>query len=322
MTTLATRLSTLPAVPIVSESTERYLEADLAPRTREAYAADMKAFSAWCVDRSYSTVPATAATVADYISAMADDGYAPPTIARRLAAISDAHESSGYGDQNPVRSSGVRKTHRGIRRTLQHRPRKAAALRSADLRAYFGTLGGDLRSVQVRVILAWGLAGAFRRSELVALNVEDLEETPEGYRATVWRSKTDQEGHGQVKAIAYGKHPETCPVLLMRAWLSASGITEGPVFRAVWSGGQVNGERLNPVTVSRIVKRAAEALGKNPAEFSGHSLRRGFVSEAAHAGAGLHEIAQQTGHKSMSVLETYIEDETVFEGNAVHRLDL
>jgi integrase len=84
----------------------------------------------------------------------------------------------------------------------------------------------------------------------------------------------------------------------------------------------VDNRRLNAVTVSRVVKRAAQALGKDADDFSGHSLRRGFVTEAAKAGAGLHVIAQQTGHKSMKVLEGYIQDETIFEGNAVHDLGL
>jgi integrase len=279
-------------------------------------------FSDWCSVHGQAVVPASDTTVADYISSMADDGYAPSTIGRRLAAISQAHQAAGYGENNPVKSPGVRETHKGIRRSIQHRPRKATPIRSSDLRAYFGTLQGNLRNIQARTILTWGLAGAFRRSELVGLNVEDLEATDEGYRVTVWGSKTDQEGRGQVKAIVYGKHPETCPVLAMRAWLDATGVSKGPIFRTVWPGGQVDNRRLHPVTVSRIVKRAAETLGKDPSEFSGHSLRRGFVTEAAKAGAGLHAIAQQTGHKSMKVLESYIADETIFEGNAVHDLGL
>src|SRR5680860_408555 len=219
MTTLATRSTTELTVPDVSASTRGYVQAAKSEQTRRAYQSDLTHFGAWCIDHGHHTLPATATAVADYISGMADDGYAPSTIGRRLAAISQAHQAAGYGEQNPTKSPGVRETHKGIRRTLQHRIRKATPLRSGDLRAYFRTTNGDLRSVQARAILTWGLAGAFRRSELVGLNVEDLEATDEGFRVTVWQSKTDQEGRGQVKAIVYGRDPATCPVLAMRAWL-------------------------------------------------------------------------------------------------------
>ena len=322
MTMLQLRQDAAIATPAVSPETRDYLEAVWSPATRRAYASDMAHFSAWCRDRGQVDMPASPATVADYIAAMAGEGFAPSTIGRRLASISQAHQRAGYDEDNPTRSAGVRLTHKGIRRTLQHRPRKATALRSSELRAYFGTLDDSLRAVQARALLTWGLAGAFRRAELVALDVSDMAETDEGYLVTVRQSKTDQEGRGQAKAIVYGKDPATCPVLAMRAWLNAAGVTTGAVFRPVWPGGKVGDTRLNAVTVSRVVKRAAEALGKDAADFSGHSLRRGFVTEAFKNDASLHAIAQQTGHRSMKVLEGYIQDQTIFDGNAVHDIGL
>ena len=75
-------------------------------------------------------------------------------------------------------------------------------------------------------------------------------------------------------------------------------------------------------TVANVVKRAAELVGKEPGSFSGHSLRRGFVTEAARNGASERAIAKQTGHRSVAVLRSYIEDVTVFEDNAVASLGL
>ena len=163
-------------------------------------------------------------------------------------------------------------------------------------------MGDTLRDDRDRALLAVGFAGGFRRSELVALEVADLEEVPEGYRVTVRRSKTDQDGAGMTKALVYGQHDQTCPVRLLRGYMQRGGITEGPIFRPT-RGGEWN-RALTDRTVANIVKRAAALVGKAPGAFSGHSLRRGFVTEAARNGASERAIAKQTGHRSVAVLRS------------------
>jgi integrase len=129
-------------------------------------------------------------------------------------------------------------------------------------------------------LLLVGFAGAFRRSELVALNVEDLEESELGFKVTIRHSKTDQEGAGQTIAIVRGS--VACPVTALKAWLEAAGITTGPIFRSVRKGGAV-GERLAAQSVADIVKR----VGLDPAVFAGHSMRSGFLTSAAKRGASI-----------------------------------
>ncbi len=155
----------------------------------------------------------------------------------------------------------------------------------------------------------------FRRSELVALDVEDVAEQSQGLVVTVRRSKVDQEGAGLVRAVPFGAIPETCPVRALRAWLEAR-ITSGPLFRSVDRHGNVSAERTDGLTVARVVKRAALAAGLDPERFSGHSLRLGFVTTAARRGCSERAIANQTGHRSMLVLRRYIRRANAFEENA------
>jgi len=314
---------TMLPVPVdtLSESTRSYLGASVAPATRRAYLSDWKSFTDWAEKTSGRVeLPAPPVLVAEYLSAMAEGGYKASTISRHLAAITAYHRAMDL--EPPTRSEGVRRVMRGIRRTLGTEPARKAEVGSADLAAYLSGLNGDLRSCRNRALLLWGLALAARRSELVGLQVEDLEAMPEGYRVTIRRSKTDQEGRGMVKAVVYGQHPVTCPVQAMREWLSRSGISSGPVFRSVSRTGRLGQAALSDWSVAAVVKEAAEAIGRDPASVAGHSLRRGFITEAARAGASERSIMNQTGHRSVPVLRSYITRATVFEDNAVRTLGL
>jgi integrase len=139
--------------------------------------------------------------------------------------------------------------------------------------------GMRLSAIRDRALLLIGFAGAFRRSELVALNADDIEETAEGLRVTIRRSKTDQEGHGHVIAIPHGVI--ACPVTALKAWLEAAGIAQGPVFRPVAKGGRIRATRLTDRSVADIVKAHAQRAGLDPKLFAGHSLRSGFLTSAA-----------------------------------------
>jgi integrase len=134
-----------------------------------------------------------------------------------------------------------------------------------------------------RTLLLFGLAGAFRRSELVALDVEDVSED-DGLRILLRRSKTDQDGDGQTRGLPYGSNPATCPVRAWRAWLAASGIVSGPAFRGVSRHGQLRATRLSDRAIADMVKRRAAAAGLDPQLFSGHSLRAGFATEGYRQG--------------------------------------
>jgi site-specific recombinase XerD len=170
-----------------------------------------------------------------------------------------------------------------------------------------------LKGLRDQALLLLGFAGAFRRSELVALDVADLEET-EGMRVSIRRSKTDQEGKGEVIAIVRGS--VNCPVKAVKNWLQAISITEGTMFRPVTRGGRVGNSRLTDKSVASIIKAYARRLGLNEADFSGHSLRSGFLTSAARRGASVFKMRDVSRHKSMDVLQSYIRDVELFRDHA------
>jgi site-specific recombinase XerD len=240
------------------------------------------------------------------------------TICRRVAAIKYALESAGLVSENeksPCDHRAVRDTLAGIKRTIGAAPvRKKAA--TSDLVIGMAAESGSLRALRNRAIILLGFAGAFRRSELVALNVEDVEEVPEGLLVTIRRSKTDQEGIGRKVAIPRGEI--ACPVAAVRAWREEAAITSGALFVRIINrrNQRVTNRRLAARNIAAVVKAGAARLGLDPAAFAGHSLRAGFVTSAVKRGANLIKITDVTGHRSLEMLKTYSRDAEAFVGHA------
>lgn len=222
-------------------------------------------------------MPASPETVATYLSAIAAEGAKFSTVRRRVAAIKFAHEAADR--ESPTSSRLVRSTLAGIRRTIGVRQVKKAPASAGRLVEIIRLRPTTLTGMRDRAMLLLGFAGAFRRSELVALRVEDLQEAAGGMRVTIRRSKTDQDGAGQEIAIARGD--DHCPVLAVKAWMQPAGITEGYVFRPFARNGRVLERPLSARAVTNLVKAYAERAGFRVEDFSGHSLRAGAVTTAA-----------------------------------------
>ena len=293
--------------------------------TRRAYASDWDDFARWCQPYGFVPLPARPETVALYLTALAD-ALRPSTLGRRLATISQVHQAAGH--DTPTSAAAVRLVWAGIRRakgTDQHG--KAPAI-TAEMRRMVDTLGDRLIGVRDRALLLLGFAGAFRRSELVGLDIKDVQAGHDGLTVHIRKSKTDQEGQGRKVGIPYGSHPHTCPVRAMAAWREKSGLTEGSsaaegaLFRAVNRHGKMQPGRLSDRAVALIVKRAAEAAGLDPARYAGHSLRAGLATSAAQAGVSERSIMAQTGHKSVMVARRYIRDGSLFRDNAAAQVGL
>jgi integrase len=257
--------------------------------------------------------------VALYVTDLADT-HKPATITRRISAISQAHQIAGM--DTPTGSAKVRLVMAGIRRTLGTAQEAKTPILVDDLRRMLAGLPGNLLGVRDRVLLLIGFCGAFRRSELVALDAADIAVTREGLVVTIRRSKTDQEGEGRKIGIPYASHLETCPVRSFQEWLEKSGITEGPLFRPVNRFGGMASIRLSGAAVGEIVKRYAAAVGLDATEFAGHSLRSGLATSAAAAGASERSIMRQTGHRSEKMVRRYIKDGSLFRENAVATVGL
>lgn len=280
--------------------------------TRRAYASDWRIFTAWCAARELPPLPASSGTVARFLSSEATRGTKASTIGRRAAAIAHAHKLAGH--EPPTNSESCKAVVRGIRRSIGCAPvRKSPA--TADLvMQMIERCDGSLIGLRDRALLALGFAGAFRRSELVALEVSDLLATADGYRVTIRRSKTDQEGEGQEIAIPRGCRIE--PVKAIEAWLAASGITAGKIFRPIAKGGRVQDAPLSGHSAAAIVKRYALAAGLDPATFAGHSLRAGFLTSAAEAGSSVLKMVEVSRHKSIDMLTTYVRRSNLFREHA------
>lgn len=288
--------------------------------TKSAYDSDWRHFTAWCNLCGLQSMPAAVATVGAYISALAvgdpETGQAackPATIERRLAAISVKHKAAGL--TSPSNVPDVREIMKRIRRakgTAQHR---VSPLRVSQIRDAAPSFSDSLRDIRDKAILLIGYAGAFRRSEIAGLDIQDLEFTAEGVKITLRKSKTDQEGQGYVKGIGYGVNAETCPVKALRAWIDHSGIETGPVFRSIDRHGNMGEDSLTGKAISLIVKRIAEKVGIDPTSVSGHSLRAGFVTDQYKRGTPESDIMRQTGHKSRTVLSIYRREAEVFTFN-------
>jgi integrase len=301
------------------DAAHHFIRSAKAESTRRAYRADFDDFTRWCTTHACVALPADPGTVALYISDLAAD-HKPATITRRLAAISQAQQAGGYA--TPTTTSAVRAVMAGIRRAKGTAPAAKAPTLTDDIRAMIAATGNGLLGSRDRALLLVGFAGAFRRSELVGLDRSDVEITRKGLVVTLRRSKTDQEGAGRKIAIPYGSNPETCPVRALEAWLRASGIDEGAIFRAVNRHRKMQPGRLSGYAVALIVQRYAEAARLDPEKYAGHSLRAGLATAAAIAGASERSIMAQTGHRSGAMVRRYIRDGNLFRENAAGKLGL
>lgn len=297
----------------------RYVNANRAAATEKAYLSDWDHFVRWTDRHGVAALPASPVTVVRYVTELAET-HKPSTINRRLASIAVMHHRNGQ--ETPTTNTAVREVMKGIRRTLRVAQRQAAPAVIGEIRKMVAHLPDTTIGIRDRAILLTGFAGALRRSELVAIDVADLQDRPEGITVTLWISKTDQEGQSRQVAIPYGRDPETCPVKALRAWLSEAGIESGPVFRPIDRHGNVADSRLSDRAIALIIKNRAGKAGLDPESYSGHSLRAGFATTAAANNQPERKIANQTGHKSMEVLGRYIRTGTIWTDNAAMNLGL
>src|SRR6185295_8946823 len=191
----------------------------------------------------------------------------------------EAHKATGL--ESPTTAGIVKNTMKGIRRTLGTAPAQKAAALTDDIRAMILVADPGLIGLRDRALILLGFAGAFRRSELVGLDVEDCVFGNDGLTVTLRRSKTDQQGAGRKIGIPYGANPETCPVRTVQGWIEQAAITAGPLFRPINRHRQVLQGRLSGIDVARVVKKLAERAGLDAGKYAGHSLRSGHATSAA-----------------------------------------
>ncbi|GAB0117879.1 tyrosine-type recombinase/integrase [Acidisoma sp. 7E03] len=270
--------------------------AALAGATQRAYRADWAHFAAWCSAHGHTPIPAAMRTLTAYLADLAPD-HTASTIRRRLAAIGTMHRFNAlpWDPRHPALRAALRDAALRARAPSG----KAAPLTRALLHRLLATCDETARGRRDRAVLLFGFAGALRRSEIVALRVEDVVEQPGGL---VLQIRGRGEGASAAAAVALPRSEEDalCPVRAWRAWQALARRTAGALFRPISRSGRIGGGSLHPDAVRRILNHRVALAGFDAEEarrLSAHALRAGFVAEAQERGLGKAEIMRHTRYK-------------------------
>jgi integrase len=309
----------------LEERARAYARAAKAPATLRAYAADWRDFTAWCREAGREALPAAPESVALYLADLAPR-LKPATLGRRLAAIAKHHAAAGFPSPTSFQHAAVAETMHGIRRVHGVAQTGKTPLLTADLQSVLAHLPTGTAGLRDQALLLTGYCGGLRRAELAAITLGDLTWSDDGVAVRIRRSNTDQEGQGRSVALPRGAHAKTCPVRALERWLDAArrkkDEREQPLFPAVSRGGTIRAEALHPNSIAKILKRAVQRAGYDPAGFAGHSLRAGFATQAARNGASAFAIMQQTGHRSIATVARYVREATLFADTPAGKLGL
>lgn len=309
-----------PMLPgIIDHETDRadaYARAARAGNTQRAYMADWLIFTAWCEARGECALPTTAEVVRRFVAAEADAGKSPATIERRVAAIGHFHRAENFVAPTAQPGAGkLRETLAGIRASKGSKKRRKAAADANILQSMLTAIPGQgLRALRDRAVLAIGMAAAMRRSELVALNVDDVAIVPEGLRIAIARSKTDQNQEGVEIAVPEGSRLR--PKQRLLDWMVAAGHDAGPLFRRLTRQDTLTREPMSDRAIARLVQAAARRAGLDERLFGGHSLRAGFLTESASRGATIFKMQEVSRHKTVQILSEYVRSAELFKDHA------
>ena len=302
-----------------------YALASRAKGTRAAYALKMRQFQVFCDERGEPSVPASPETVRLYITKIADE-VCCSSVNQFLSALGEAHEAKGHSSPrfHPI----VQQVWKGVKRTKGTRAVGMKPLLVEHLHKMLAATPGHTSLVndRDRAMVAFGWSAAMRRAEIVDTFVEHITFHEHGFTILVARSKEDQEGAGFEKMVLFGKNAETCPVRILQRWLEVSKITEGHVFRPISRWGRVitYGDRVGlwPQYLDKITKAMMRKAGLDPKGYGAHSLRAGFVTQAALLGKTESEIMRHTGHASSDMVRRYIRIAELHVKNATEGIGL
>ena len=290
--------------------------------TLRAYKADWTHFSDWCAAHGFVAVPAAPAIVGAYLASLADS-HAPATIRRRLSALGKMHRFNDLA-WNPAHRD-IQGPLQGALRSHARSPQKAAALTLPMLRQLLATCDESARGRRDRALLLFGFIGALRRSELVALRVEDVGIVADGLRLRIVRGKTDQAGQGAEVGLPRGRHVETCPVRAFEAWQAVARRKAGPLFRKISTGDGIGDTALHPDAVRQILAHRVAMAGVVVDGFdrlSAHALRVGFITEAYDKGVRDEDIMRHTRHRDLRTMRGYVQRAGLVRESPAAKLDL
>ena len=290
--------------------TLKNLKSSKAENTLRAYKADYKDFAQFCIKNGLKPMPSQPKIITLYLTHLSKHCKFS-TLKRRLASISVIHKISGH--YIDVKHPMITENLMGIKRILGSYQKAKKPILINDLKLIVKAIDKDKNEknrYKNRALILIGFSGGFRRSELVAIDYEDLDFVSEGVKIFVKRSKTDQSGEGMTKGIPYFSNPEYCPVTSLKKWIEKIGINSGKIFD------------MSDRSVALIIKKYTSLAGLDPTKYAGHSLRSGFATSTAELGAEERSIMAMTGHKTTQMVRRYIQEANLFKNNALNKIKI
>ena len=304
MNDLVTDLKTLEL------ETLKNLKSSKASNTLRAYKADYKDFATFCIKNNFKPMPSEPKIITLYLTHLSKLCKFS-TLKRRLASISVIHKLSGH--YIDVKHPMITENLMGIKRILGSYQKAKKPILISDLKLIINVIDkekNEKNKIKNKALILLGFSGGFRRSELVAIDYEDLDFVSEGVKIFVKRSKTDQSGEGMTKGIPYFSNQNYCPVISLRNWIKKSEIKSGKIFD------------ISDKSVALIIKKYTALAGLDSKKYSGHSLRSGFATSTADLGAEERSIMAMTGHKTTQMVRRYIQEANLFKNNALNKIKI
>tara|TARA_A100001015_G_C14834800_1_gene650089 strand:+ start:24 stop:977 length:954 start_codon:yes stop_codon:yes gene_type:complete len=305
------------------EDTLNNLRSSKADNTLRAYKSDFKDFSFFCTKHGFISIPTEPKIVSLYLTHLSSKSKIS-TLRRRLVSIGVVHKLKGHylDTKHPIIIENLM----GIKRKKGSIQTGKKPLLINHLKQILEVINEqkieEIRKLRDKTIILVGFGGGFRRSELISIDLEDLDFVEEGVKIILKRSKTDQFGEGLVKGLPYFSNSKYCPVINLKNWINLSKIKSGPIFRRFAKGSILTNKRLTDQSVVLIIKRYLKLAGIENKNFSGHSLRSGFATVAAESGADERSIMAMTGHKSSQMVRRYIKEANIFKNNALNKIKI
>ena len=279
--------------------------------TIRAYKSDFNHFVNFCKKNNFKTLPADPKIVSFYITDLSSTSKVS-TLKRRLASISVIHKLKGH--YIDIKHPLIIENLMGIQRKKGVFQKSKKPILINELKEIISIIDNsekdERKKARDKALMLIGFSGGFRRSELVNIDLEDLEFTKEGVKIFLKRSKTDQSGEGMIKAIPYFKDINFCPIHSLKRWIEISQINKGLIFD------------ISDKMVAILIKKYLSEAGFDSEKYSGHSLRSGFATVAADSGADEKSIMTMTGHKTTQMVRRYIKETNLFKNNALKKMNL
>lgn len=296
----------------VSDEVIDYLNHSVADNTIRARKADLGVFVRWG-----GHLPSTPEEVANFLADQARaHNKKPSTLGRYISSLNHWHGANRL--PSPCKSELVRAVNAGIGRKHGTKPKQAKPLVTDMIKGIIDAIEGNRTAdVRNRAMISIGFSGAFRRSELITLTVDDLEFVENGVNITLKKSKSNQVGKKECKAIPYARRgPKYCPVKLLQKWLDRSEITAGPIFPRIYKSGCIGQKPMTGNGFYKLLSVLVNNAGMETTGYSPHSLRSGMITSAHRAGKDRFKTKEVSGHKNDACFDKYIRTDDPYTDNA------